>query len=67
MISLVIHTVDGRRHVWKDVYEGWYDTITLENPTTFIRCSQCEAYNNRESAFCPDCGAQMRGGEQDGV
>lgn len=29
------------------------------------RCSQCEEYNNRESAFCPDCGAQMRGGEQD--
>lgn len=31
------------------------------------RCSQCDEYNNRESAFCPDCGAQMRGGEQNGV
>lgn len=29
------------------------------------RCSQCEEYNCRESAFCPDCGAPMRGGEQD--
>ena len=42
MISLVIHTIDGRRHVWKDVDEDWYDTINLENPNTFIHCSNAE-------------------------
>ena len=42
MISLVIHTVDGRRHIWKDVDEDWYDTINLENPNTFIHCSNAE-------------------------
>lgn len=42
MISLIIHTIDGRRHVWKDVDEDWYDAINLENPNTFIRCSDAE-------------------------
>lgn len=42
MISLVIHTVDGRRHVWKDVDAGWYDIINLENPSAFIRCGDDE-------------------------
>lgn len=31
------------------------------------RCSQCGKYNHRESAFCPDCGATMKGGEQNGL
>lgn len=42
MISLVIHTIDGRRHVWKDVDEDWLDLLNGEDPNHFIHCSDAE-------------------------
>ena len=42
MISLVIHTIDGRRHVWKDVDEDWLDSLNHEDPNHFILCSDAE-------------------------
>lgn len=42
MISLVIHTIDGRRHVWKDVDEDWLDRLNDEDPDRFILCSNAE-------------------------
>ena len=42
MISLVIHTVDGRRHIWKDVDEDWLDLLNGEGPDRFILCSNAE-------------------------
>ena len=42
MISLVIHTIDGRRHVWKDVDEDWLDLLNSEDPDRFILCSNAE-------------------------
>lgn len=42
MISLVIHTVDGRWHVWKNVDEDWLDQLNSESPNRFIMCSDAE-------------------------
>lgn len=42
MISLVIHTVDGRWHVWKNVDENWLDSLNHEDPNHFILCSDAE-------------------------
>lgn len=42
MISLVIHTVDGRWHVWKNVDENWLDSMNHEDPNHFILCSDAE-------------------------
>lgn len=42
MIGLIIHTIDGRRHVWKDVDEDWLDLLSGENPNHFIHCSNAE-------------------------
>lgn len=34
----------------------WIDKGSLS-----CRCNQCGLKNNRESSFCPNCGADMRG------
>lgn len=34
----------------------WFDIGSLS-----CRCSNCGGKNNRESKFCPNCGAKMKG------
>lgn len=46
--------------VRENVKAHWYDVGSLS-----CRCSACGCKSNRETAFCPNCGAQM-GGAEDG-
>ena len=40
---------------WVEVRHGyWYDCGSLS-----CRCSKCGCKNNRETAYCPSCGACM--------
>lgn len=43
--------------VRENVKAYWYDVGSLS-----CRCSACGCKNNRESPFCPNCGADMTGG-----
>lgn len=36
----------------------WYDKGSLS-----CRCSNCGCKNAKETSFCPNCGADMRGGK----
>ena len=38
------------------VYGEWYDVGSLS-----CRCNQCGCKNNKETDYCPNCGAKMRG------
>jgi hypothetical protein len=46
--------------VRENVRAHWYDVGSLS-----CRCSVCGCKSNRETAFCPNCGAKM-GGAEDG-
>ena len=35
-------------------HSNWYDCGSLS-----CRCSKCGCKNNRETAYCPNCGARM--------
>jgi hypothetical protein len=55
----VIATVPAA-DVRENVRAHWYDVGSLS-----CRCSVCGCKSNRETAFCPNCGAKM-GGAEDG-
>ena len=40
----------------------WINETKITDMRMFFRCSRCNAYNDKRSNFCPDCGADMRGG-----
>lgn len=42
MADLVIHTIDGRRHVWRNVEEGWLQSLADQDPNDFVICSEDE-------------------------
>lgn len=45
-----------RMNQWFDHMKGmWMDKGSLS-----CRCSECGCKNNKETAFCPNCGAQMK-------
>jgi hypothetical protein len=44
--------------VRENVRAHWYDVGSLS-----CRCSVCGCKSNRETAFCPNCGARMGGAE----
>ena len=49
----VLHPV-SREQVEKVRNGYWYDCGSLS-----CRCSECGCKNNRETAYCPNCGARM--------
>ena len=47
-------------HGYRKQNEGeWYDKGSLS-----CRCSMCGGKSNKESRFCPNCGAKMKGGAE---
>lgn len=46
-----------------DATEKWYDKYLVGG---FLYCSVCKGRSSGKTNFCPHCGADMRGGEQDG-
>lgn len=56
--------VQADKEGWCVAHGRWYDVGSLS-----CRCSNCGGKNNRESNYCPNCGARMykeRGNEQSG-
>ncbi len=51
------HYKEGRKGRWEKSVVIQTDTSTLYNYT----CSMCSIVTNRESNYCPNCGADMRG------
>lgn len=39
MPDLIIHTIDGRRNIWRDVDDDWRQLITSQEADDFIMCS----------------------------
>ncbi len=44
------------RHEYADLVDGYY----VPN----FECSKCRTWKDDDSDFCPDCGADMRGGRK---
>ena len=45
---------------------GKWEIIDYEYGVYCIRCSRCGSWRfGRRSSYCPDCGADMRGGSHD--
>jgi hypothetical protein len=53
-----VDAVPVRRGKWNKSYKSGY-TPTDGKPI----CSICDCWNGRESNYCPNCGADMRGVE----
>ena len=51
---------DPKTGKWIEASEDW------RNQITWWQCSECGTPSSIKSNFCPNCGADMRGGEQDG-
>lgn len=39
MPDLIIHTIDGRRNIWRGVDDDWLDMIAYQKADDFIVCS----------------------------
>ncbi len=40
--------------------------IIMDNEITAVRCTACNLTSNSESLYCPNCGAKMDGGADNG-
>ena len=49
------------------VHGEWGEIYTCHGEQLWgYRCSQCEQDNSKKSNYCPNCGAKMDGGNEDG-
>lgn len=44
--------IEPKRGEWIDFKNGW-------------KCNACEKWNSEKSNFCPNCGAEMRGADDE--
>ena len=49
------------------VHGRWEEVYTCNDEWLWgYRCNQCNVEHSRKDNFCPNCGAKMDGGEEDG-
>ena len=49
------------------VHAEWGEIYTCHGERLWgYKCSQCEVDNSKKSNYCPNCGAKMDGGNEDG-
>ena len=58
--KLCVSTMEQIKRKDNIVRGEWYDKGSLS-----CRCSNCGCKNNKETNYCPHCGADMRGEEDD--